>query len=48
MVQFPASEWTQVLQYTLFLMAERIKHAFRQKRLIHENIKDKERMMIVK
>ena len=50
MVQFPASGFTQVLLYTLLLVAERVKLSFgkNKTRLIHINIKNKERTVIVK
>ena len=42
MAQFPASELTQVLLYTLLLVTERVKHTFLEKKLVHKNVKHKE------
>ena len=48
MVQFPARELTQLILYTLLLVAESVKHTFWQKRFIHKNIKNEERTVIAK
>ena len=49
MGQFPASGLTQVLLYTLFVVAEKGKtYVLAKNRSIHKNIKNKERTVIVK